>query len=159
MKVKVVVIVVSITIIVILGIYFWMKIPEYTVTNINTVTLISFPSPLKYKTVNNYNIDDYSVPEFSPTSPNKYYKTDVKIKYYYNGPGVYLAEEGTEIRDLKLKKSLGTVPNDSYNPNGICGSTASAMMLRYLDTYFPGDNVPSSLEMSENNDKMTSYNI
>ena len=29
-------------------------------------------------------------------------------QYYYNGPGVYLAEEGTEIRDLKLKKSLGT---------------------------------------------------
>ena len=55
MKVKVAVIVVSITIMVILGIYFWMKVPEYTVTNINTVTLISFPSPPKYKTVNNYN--------------------------------------------------------------------------------------------------------
>lgn len=43
----------------------------------------------------------------------------------------------------------GTVPNYSYNPNGICGSTATAMMLRYLDIYFPSDYVPASLETSD----------
>lgn len=39
----------------------------------------------------------------------------------------------------------GVVPNFWYNPNGICGSTAAAMMLRWYDIYVDGDYVPSDL--------------
>lgn len=42
----------------------------------------------------------------------------------------------------------GTVPNYSYNPDGICGSTASAMMLRWYDLYVNQNYVPSNLESS-----------
>lgn len=43
----------------------------------------------------------------------------------------------------------GTVPNYSYNPNGICGSTASAMMLRWYNNNVNGKYVPSNLETSD----------
>lgn len=42
----------------------------------------------------------------------------------------------------------GTVPNYSYNPNGICGSTAAAMLLRWYDLYVNSNYVPSSLQTS-----------
>ncbi len=145
------------------------------------------------------NTNDFSVPEFSPTSSNKYYSANSKNKYYYNGPGAYFIKNGNVIKDLKHNENLGTaqelckevtktgkyiygdvknsvsatnqnistdqavqrsvtttverrvpgtVPNYSYNPDGICGSTACAMVLRYLDIYFPDDYVPSNLESS-----------
>lgn len=40
----------------------------------------------------------------------------------------------------------GSVPNYSYNPNGICGSTAAAMWLRYMDINVSNNYVPSNLE-------------
>lgn len=43
----------------------------------------------------------------------------------------------------------GSVPNYSYNPDGICGSTASAMMLRWYDLNVNQNYVPSSLESSD----------
>lgn len=43
----------------------------------------------------------------------------------------------------------GTVPNYRHNPDGICGSTASAMMLRWYDIYVNQNYVPSSLESSD----------
>ena len=42
----------------------------------------------------------------------------------------------------------GTLPNYSYNPTGICGSTAAAMYLEYLDNYTSTNYVPASLESS-----------
>lgn len=39
-----------------------------------------------------------------------------------------------------------TLPNYSYNPTNICGATAAAMMLRYMDLHFNNNFVPSSLE-------------
>lgn len=42
----------------------------------------------------------------------------------------------------------GSIPNYSYNPNGICGSTAAAMWLRYMDIYKSNNYVPSYLESS-----------
>lgn len=46
------------------------------------------------------------------------------------------------------KKLTGTLPNYSYNPNGICGSTATAMFLMYYDNYINGEYVSSSLQTS-----------
>lgn len=43
----------------------------------------------------------------------------------------------------------GTLPNYSYNPNGICGSTAAAMFLRYLDIYVNSNYVATSLQTSD----------
>lgn len=43
-------------------------------------------------------------------------------------------------------KIPAAVPNYSYNPNGICGSTAAAMFLRYYDIYVNGSYVPLSLQ-------------
>lgn len=40
------------------------------------------------------------------------------------------------------------MPNYSYNPNGICGSTAAAMLLMYHDKYSNNYYVPSYLESS-----------
>ncbi|WP_354087050.1 C39 family peptidase [Clostridium algidicarnis] len=42
----------------------------------------------------------------------------------------------------------GALHNYSYNPNGICGSTAAAMFLRYWDTWHNGNYVPSNLQTS-----------
>ena len=41
-----------------------------------------------------------------------------------------------------------SLPNYSYNTGTICGSTAAAMMLRYMDLYVDGNFVPTYLESS-----------
>ena len=41
------------------------------------------------------------------------------------------------------------LPRYTYNPNGICGSTAAAMMLRYMDLYVNGNFVPTHLQSSD----------
>ena len=46
-------------------------------------------------------------------------------------------------------KISGKVPNYSYNPDGICGSTAAGMYLRWYDLNVNGNYVPSSLESSD----------
>ncbi len=46
-------------------------------------------------------------------------------------------------------KISGTVPNYSYNPDGICGSTAAAMLVRWYDIYVNGSYVPLSLQSSD----------
>lgn len=43
----------------------------------------------------------------------------------------------------------GDLPNYSYNPDGRCGVTASAMWLRYYDIYKNSNYVPTSLESSD----------
>ena len=43
----------------------------------------------------------------------------------------------------------GSVPNYSYNPDGICGSTSAGMLLRWYDIYVNGKYVPSNLESSD----------
>lgn len=42
-----------------------------------------------------------------------------------------------------------TLPNFSYNPDGICGSTASAMYLMYYDQHINGNYVPDNLTTSD----------
>lgn len=73
-----------------------------------------------------------------------------------------LAEEIKDNKEIMMDKARknnsiiarakstvrGTVPNYSYNPDGICGSTAAAMMLRWYDIYVNGKYVPTSLESS-----------
>lgn len=46
-------------------------------------------------------------------------------------------------------KISGTVPNYKHNPDGICGSTSAAMLLRWYDIYVNGNYVPSSLQSSD----------
>lgn len=41
------------------------------------------------------------------------------------------------------------LPRYTYNPNGICGSTAAAMMLRYMDLYVNGNFVPTHLQSND----------
>jgi hypothetical protein len=57
------------------------------------------------------------------------------------------------------KTISGTVPNYSYNPDGRCGATASAMMLRYLDINYNGKIVPTKYHNDEINfiKKLTNY--
>lgn len=43
----------------------------------------------------------------------------------------------------------GNVPNYKYNPDGICGSTSAAMLLRWYDIYKNQKYVPSSLESGD----------
>lgn len=43
----------------------------------------------------------------------------------------------------------GQVPNYQYSPNGICGSTAAAMLLRWYDIYQNQKYAPSSLESGD----------
>lgn len=52
------------------------------------------------------------------------------------------------VRANSLQKIKGVVPNYSYNPNGICGSTAAAMLLRWYDIYVNTKYVPASLVSS-----------
>lgn len=52
----------------------------------------------------------------------------------------------TSVRANTTVKISGTVPNYSYNPNGICGSTAAAMLLRWYDLNVNNKYVPSTLE-------------
>lgn len=71
------------------------------------------------------------------------------------------AQNDKALRDARLSQILtakvaativsyisGTVPNYSYNPNGICGATASAMYVRYYDIYRNNNYVPVGLETS-----------
>lgn len=142
------------------------------------------------------NVDDESVPEFSPKNNNKYI-IDKNTKYFYNGPITYMQENNGKIIDLKNNSEIGTleqlksklnekaiygeaekkknlstnlaesqslnsaavynysytisggVPIYAYNPNGICGSTAAAMYLRYYDYYKNDKYVPLSLSSSD----------
>lgn len=43
----------------------------------------------------------------------------------------------------------GNVPNYKHNPDGICGSTSAAMLLRWYDIYKNQKYVPSSLESGD----------
>lgn len=45
--------------------------------------------------------------------------------------------------------SSNLIPNYSYNPNGICGSTAAAMLLMYFDKRDNNNYVPANLESSD----------
>jgi hypothetical protein len=54
-----------------------------------------------------------------------------------------------ETEANNTKKIKGTMPNYSYNPNGICGTTAAAMMLQYLDNNISDKYVPKNLEGDE----------
>lgn len=62
------------------------------------------------------------------------------------------AERATMRRNAALPDTKsahyisGTVPNYDHNPDGICGSTAAAMLLRWYDLYQNNNYVPSSLE-------------
>ena len=52
------------------------------------------------------------------------------------------------IAPRAIQYVTGTVPNYSYNVNGICGATASAMWLKWYDNYVNNSYVPSSLTSS-----------
>lgn len=52
------------------------------------------------------------------------------------------------VRTNSSQEIKGVVPNYSYNPNGICGSTAAAMLLRWYDIYVNTKYVPASLVSS-----------
>lgn len=140
------------------------------------------------------NLDDYSIPEYSLTSNNKFI-TDRTKKYIYLGPLSYYEKNNNKSIDLKTKKEVtniskfredysnikrlmksnkktlfynndnisnanGTVteyrintpyqvPNYYYNPNGICCSTASAMMLRHFQLNYINDLIPENLRTSD----------
>jgi len=114
---------------------------------------------------NTFNDD---IVEYSTESANN--QISKNKKNYYNGAmAVYDKKEtrnldfeiyGTNEFELNQNASLNersvrgtkklpySLPNYSYNPNGICGSTASAMYLRYYDLHFNGKYVPKKLESS-----------
>ncbi|KHD36212.1 hypothetical protein NL50_10605 [Clostridium acetobutylicum] len=136
------------------------------------------------------NLDDYSIPEYSFVSNNKFI-TDSNKKYIYLGPLNYYEKKNGTITEAKTKKiiknipklkndyldikntmklnkktnstynftdgtlishrvnTLYEVPNYSYNPNGICGSTAAAMMLRHFQLNYMNDSIPSNLITSD----------
>lgn len=54
------------------------------------------------------NVDDKSIPEFSPSYNNKYIVDNSK-KYFYNGPVTYMEEENGQIVDLNNNLNLGTL--------------------------------------------------
>lgn len=56
-----------------------------------------------------------------------------------------LASTNTITESGSLKGALWTY---SYNPTGICGSTASAILLKYYDLWVNGNYIPSNLESS-----------
>lgn len=43
----------------------------------------------------------------------------------------------------------GSLPNYSYNPDGICGTTSAAMLLKWYDKYVNSNYVPSNLENNQ----------
>ena len=51
---------------------------------------------------------DFSVPEFSIESNNQYF-TERNVKYYYNGPLVYMKLVGDQVVDLPTSTILGSV--------------------------------------------------
>ncbi len=76
------------------------------------------------------------------------------IKSKLKGNTIYGTENIPVVKSSTVKRATqdqiyGTVPNYSYNPTGICGSTASAMLTRYYDIYVDDRFVPSYLESSD----------
>ncbi|URZ08949.1 hypothetical protein [Clostridium felsineum] len=135
-------------------------------------------------------LEDYSIPEFSITSTNRYF-TNTNKKYIYNGPGEYYQKNNNTVISLinnklvtnqvsivdklslvsksnvNTKKQLGInnisessvtynsnflphlVPSYTYNPNGVCGSTAAAMFVEYWNDYIDGRWVPTELQSGD----------
>ena len=56
------------------------------------------------------------------------------------------ANQRVAARSYGVKRITGTVPNYSYNENNTCGSTASAMWLKWYDNYVDNRYVPGSIE-------------
>ncbi|MCI9488119.1 MAG: hypothetical protein HFI64_14375 [Lachnospiraceae bacterium] len=50
-----------------------------------------------------------------------------------------------KVTPRSIEYIRGTVPNYSYNPDGICGATAAAMLLKWRDNYMDSRYVPASL--------------
>jgi hypothetical protein len=116
---------------------------------------------------NTFNND---IVEYSLESDNK--QVSKNKKNYYNGALAYYNKSDITTRSLDFeiygtkdfpinenanlnerstrgRKSLPYgLPNYSYNPTGICGSTASAMYVRYFDLHFNNKYVPKNLESS-----------
>jgi hypothetical protein len=70
-------------------------------------------------------------------------EVNTKIKENFTSKKVNLALSAT-------KNSIsGSVPDYSYNPDGICGSTSAGMLLRWYDIYVNGRYVPLWLESSD----------
>ena len=61
----------------------------------------------------------------------------------------FTSKKGNFALSATKNSISGSVPNYSYNPDGICGSTSAGMLLRWYDIYVNGKYVPSSLESSD----------
>lgn len=79
----------------------------------------------------------------------KQLKTQLKRTMLYGTENITAATNTKSATRATQDQIYGTVPNYSYNPTGICGSTASAMLTRYYDIYVDGRFVPSYLESSD----------
>lgn len=108
------------------------------VIDINTKEDMGKISELKNKKVKKQkNIDNTLAKENLKDFGNS---TQIQSISHYSGSSGYLASSSVEYG---LPYSL---PNYSYNPNGICGATASAMFARYFNDHINGGYVPYSLE-------------
>lgn len=127
------------------------SVPEFSLTDTTIYPLDE--SQKYYNGVSNYFIkkdekviDLYTNREI--TLKEIYNSENNVVKYGENTPYIE-----NKVIDINVKatayKIPGIVPNYSYNPTGICGSTASAMFFRYYDTYFNGNIVPTNLETTD----------
>jgi hypothetical protein len=141
------------------------SVPEYSTESNNTFITDKnakyyYNGPLVYlKQVNNQLLD---LPGSKLLGTVQEVKNGMNRQAAANGMIIFGSDHKSSdkaLRDARLSQVMsakavplivgyitGTVPNYSYNPNGICAATASAMYARYYDIYRDNNYVPVGLE-------------
>lgn len=125
---------------------------EFIEENYTNGNKIIYERPLSYFKTNDFNEfldDDDNIVSKSTISTFETESSVLSFSVDLNADAKYtIIEPNAPGITNHYISSFGLVPNYSYNPNGICGSTAAAMLLMYYDKKFNNSYVPSNLESS-----------
>lgn len=150
------------------------KKPGYAVLDLNTKQIIEFsfdnPALRDLKSLINKNVFYLGVTEFyleekdglinlrngqlvsNKTEINNLLLGEVVCAKNESSSKPFSIVDSNKFKNLRSSNYITlshTLPNYKYNPSGICGSTAAAMMLRYMDLYFNSNFVPTNLQSSD----------
>ncbi len=110
------------------------------------VERVYYGGPLEYyiKDSTGYN-DEFGNKCDIQTFKSKY---TINLKEYFSNNAANKSHGLSSIYSDLYIPGYSLMPNYRYNPNGICGSTAAAMLIMYHDKYTNDYYVPSYLESS-----------
>ncbi len=119
------------------------KVTSFISTSVGKVY---YGGPLEYyiKDSTGYT-DEFGNKQDIQTFESRY---ETSYKEYFNDMSMDKSQSLNNTYSDFYAPGYSLIPNYSYNPDGICGSTAAAMLLMYHDKYTNNYYVPSSLESS-----------